>query len=69
MNIQKMKYKFHSGKKQQTLVLHQGIRSSVYTCLHLDMEGGSIYLTKPSNSLTGSLSNNKMPAQVLASYL
>ncbi len=41
MNIQKLKYKFHSGKKQQTLVLHQGIRSSVYTCLHLDMEGAA----------------------------
>lgn len=39
MNIQKLKYKFHSGKKQQTLVLHQGIRPSLYSCLHPDMEG------------------------------
>lgn len=41
MNIQKLKYKFHSGKNSKTLVLHQGIRSSVYTCLHLDMEGAA----------------------------
>ena len=68
MNIQKLKYKFHSGKNSKPWYYIKEY-ARLYTPACILIGGGSIYLTKTSNSLTGSLSNNKMPAQVLASYL
>ena len=69
MNIQKLKYKFHSGKNSKPWYYIKGYARLYTPACILIWRGGSIYLTKPSNSLTDSLSNNKMPAQVLASYL
>ena len=68
MNIQKLKYKFHSGKNSKPWYYTKEY-ARLYTPACILIWGGSIYLTKTSNSLTGSLSNNKMQAQVLASYL
>ena len=70
MNIQKLKYKFHSGKNSKPwYYIKEYARLYTPACILIWRGGGSIYLTKPSSSSTGSLSNNKMPAQVLASYL
>mgnify|MGYP006912861395 CR=1 FL=1 len=65
MNIQKLKYKFHSGKNSKPWYYTKEY-ARLYTPACILIWGD---LTKTSNSLTGSLSNNKMPAQVLASYL
>lgn len=40
MNIQKLKYKFHSGKNSKPWYYIKEY-ASVYTCLHLDMEGAA----------------------------
>ncbi|RGN86337.1 hypothetical protein DXB41_01265 [Segatella copri] len=58
MNIQKMKYKFHSGKNSKPWYYIKEY-ARLYTPACILNRGGSIYLTKPSNSLTGSLSNNE----------
>lgn len=58
MNIQKMKYKFHSGKNSKPWYYIKEY-ARLYTPACILNRGGSIYLTKPSNCLTDSLSNNE----------
>lgn len=68
MNIQKLKYKFHSGKNSKPWYYIKEY-ARLYTPACILIWRGQHLLDKAIKQHKGPLSNNKMPAQVLASYL